>query len=128
MPGITGIVTVTVAVRDQETALRWFTDTLGFEKRVDKTGPGFRWLTVGPKGQTGVEVLLASWFPESVGKNAMWVLSTSDCHSTYEELKGRGVTFLEPPEDHGLRVEAVFQDLYGNPYELVEDKRLHSPE
>jgi hypothetical protein len=50
MPGITGIETVTVAVRDQEVALRWFLDKLGFEKRLDKSGPGFRWLTVAPKG------------------------------------------------------------------------------
>jgi catechol 2,3-dioxygenase-like lactoylglutathione lyase family enzyme len=122
MPGISRIETVTVAVGDQEIALRWFIDKLGFEKRSDMSGPGFRWLTVAPKGQNGVEILLASWFPESVGKNAMWVLATPDCRRTYEDLKGRGVTFRETPEDRGSRVEAVFQDLYGNEYELVEQK------
>jgi len=120
MTEITRLLTVTVAVRDQDSALAWYTEKLGFEKRLDREGPGFRWLTVGPKGPGGPEFLLASWFPERVGQNAMWVLETSDCRAMCEELRRKGVTILEEPVEGRHRVEAVFEDLYGNPYELVE--------
>lgn len=73
-----------------------------------------------------MEILLASWFPDIVGKDATWVLTTPDCRRTYEVLKGRGVSFRERPEERGSRVEAVFRDLYGNEYELVEDQTRHS--
>lgn len=122
MTGITRIITVTVAVDDQDAALAWYTEKLGFQKRLDREGPGFRWLTVGPKGQEDLEVLLASWFPDRVGKNALWVLEVSDCRATCEELRSKGVTIVEEPYEGAHRVEAVIEDLYGNPYEIVERK------
>jgi catechol 2,3-dioxygenase-like lactoylglutathione lyase family enzyme len=79
MPGIDKVVTVTIAVKDQDEALQWFTEKLGFEKRADMATPGLRWLTVAPKKQTEVEFLLAAWFPEHVGKNATCVVATQDC-------------------------------------------------
>jgi hypothetical protein len=88
------------------------------------SGPGLRWLTVAPKKQTEVEFLLASWFPEHVGKNATCVVETRDCRKTYEELKGRGVKFKQIPEERPYGVEAVFQDLCSNSYALVERKPM----
>ena len=124
MSGIEKVVTVTIAVRNQDEALRWFTEKLGFEKRLDLAGSGTRWLTVAPKNQAEVDFLLAGWFPEHVGKNATCVVSTQDCRKTYDGLKDRGVTFLQSPQERPYGVEAVFQDLYGNHYALVERKPM----
>jgi len=125
MSGIDKVATVTIAVKDQDEALRWFTEKLGFEKRLDMSGPGLRWLTVAPKKQKEVEFLLASWFPEHVGRNATCVLATQDCRSTYEELRGRGVKFSQEPKERPYGVEAVFQDLCGNNYALVQHKLMN---
>jgi len=121
MQAIDKVSTVTIAVKDQEEALTWFTQMLGFEKRVDQTGNGLRWLTVAPPQQSEVEFLLASWFPDRVGKNATWVISTRDCQGGYEELKSRGVEFTQAPRPQPWGIEAVFVDLYGNKYALVQE-------
>ena len=122
MAGIDTVSTITLAVKDQDEALRWFTEKLEFEKRIDVSEPGMRWLTVAPKKQKEVEFVLASWFPNFVGKSAPCVLETRDCRSTYRTLKDRGVIFSQSPTEKPYGVEAVFQDLYGNPYALVERK------
>ncbi len=98
MQAIDKVSTVTIAVADQDEALAWFTEKLGFEKKMDVRLPKFRWLTVAPSQQVDVEFLLASWFPDRVGKNPTWVMSTRDCHGGYEELKGKGVAFSQKPE------------------------------
>ena len=79
-----------------------------------------RWLTVAPKKQQEVEFLLASWFPEHVGKNATWVVETGDCRMTCEELKKQGVKLTQSPTERPYGVEAVFEDLYGNHYALLQ--------
>jgi hypothetical protein len=121
MQAIDKVSTVTIAVRDQDEALLWFTEILGFEKRMDQRSPEFRWLTVAPAQQFDVEFLLASWFPDLVGKNATWVLSTRDCQGGYEELKAKGVEFSQKPEVKPWGIQAVFVDLYGNKYALVQE-------
>lgn len=113
--------TVTIAVADQDEALTWYTEILGFEKKMDVPSQGFRWLTVAPPQQVDVEFLLASWYPTLVGKNAMWVLSTRDCQGGYDELSRRGVVFSQKPELRPWGIEAVFADLYGNQYSLVQE-------
>lgn len=122
MPGIDKVSVLSIAVRDQEEALRWFTEKLEFEKRTDVSAPGMRWLTVAPKHQKEVEFVLASWFTDLVGKNAPCVVETEDCHGTYEILKGRGVNFGQAPTEKPYGIEAIFEDLYGNTYALVERK------
>lgn len=121
MQAIDRVSTVTIAVADQDEALAWYTEKLGFEKKVDVRSPGFRWLTVAPPQQVDVEFLLASWFPHLVGKNAIWVLSTRDCKGGYEELRARGVEFSQKPEIRPWGIEAIFSDLYGNKYALVQE-------
>ncbi|MGH9616253.1 MAG: VOC family protein [Acidobacteriaceae bacterium] len=120
MAGIDRFACITVAVKDQDEALHWFTEKLGFEKRVDMPGPGIRFLTVSPRKQPDLQVILASWFPEHVGKNATAVLYTDDCRKTYGELKDRGVVFTESPEPKPFGLQAVFKDLYGNSYALLQ--------
>lgn len=122
MAGIDKVATLTIAVKDQDEALSWFTERLGFEKRIDLSASEMRWLTVAPKNQKEVEFVLASWFPNHVGKNAPCVVETQNCRETYETLKHRGVTFSQSPTEKPYGIEAVFEDLYGNTYALVERK------
>lgn len=122
MAGVDRVAILTIAVRDQEEALRWFTEKLDFEKRLDIAAPGMRWLTIAPK-QGEVEFVLASWLSNFVGRNAPCVVETQDCHDTYAMLKARGVTFTQAPTDKPYGVEAIFEDLYGNIYALVERKQ-----
>jgi catechol 2,3-dioxygenase-like lactoylglutathione lyase family enzyme len=102
---ISRISRVTIIVQDLNEALRWYTKTLGLEKRVDddKTIPGFRWLTGSPKDQSDLEIVLLQARGKDelarVGHNAVWVLQTGDCRKTYEELTKRGVKFTSPPEE-----------------------------
>jgi catechol 2,3-dioxygenase-like lactoylglutathione lyase family enzyme len=120
MAGIDRFGCITVAVKDQDEALQWFTEKLGFEKGVDTPGPGIRFLTVSPKKQPDLQVILASWFPEHIGKNPTAVLYTDDCRETYDDLTTRGVVFTEPPSQKPFGLQAVFKDLCGNSYALVQ--------
>lgn len=130
---ITRLARVTIYVRNQDEALRFYTEQLGLEKRSDVLfGPGARWLTVAPAGQHDIEIVLqeavlamhgedfAQKIAERVGQGTTWVFATNDCRADYETLKGRGVTFTGPPQDQPYGVEAVFQDLYGNSFSLLQ--------
>ncbi|HEY7403718.1 MAG TPA: VOC family protein [Candidatus Angelobacter sp.] len=120
MPAIDRVAVVTIAVKDQDAALQWFTEKLGYEKRADIPGAGMRWLTVAPRKQKEVAFLLASWFPNLIGKNATCVVETQDCHQAYAELKKNGVRFTQEPASRPYGLEAVFEDLYGNHYALLQ--------
>jgi len=126
---ITKLSHVTIIVPDQNEALTWYTEKFGFEKRADDAGSmaGYRWLTVAPRGQASPEIALfqarddreRSW----VGQGTLWVLETDDCRATCKELAARGVTILSPPDQLPWGVSAIIQDLYGNPYNLLELRR-----
>ena len=124
---------VTIVVEDQAEAHAFYTETLGFETRSDETfGPGIRWLTVAPPGQSEVEILLQQPDPAQhgeegaealaalVGRNPTWSFHTNDLDGTYEELRSAGVTFVSNPADRPYGREAVFEDLYGNRFSLLE--------
>jgi catechol 2,3-dioxygenase-like lactoylglutathione lyase family enzyme len=125
MVGINRFACITIAVQDQDEALQWFTEKLGFQKRVDRSGPGIRFLTVSASKQPDLQVILASWFPEHIGKNPTAVLYTDDCQATYDELRDRGVAFAEAPQEKSFGLQAVFKDLYGNSYALLEPGASH---
>lgn len=78
-----------------------------------------RWVTIAPKGQKEVEFVLASWFPDHVGKIPPCVLETRNSRDTVRTLKACGARFSQEPTERPYGLEAVFQDLYGNPYALV---------
>ena len=123
---------VTVFVLDQDRARRFYTESLGFEVRSDATLDGFRWLTVGPRGQPDLQILLAypappMFSPEDaetvralVAKGALGgaVLETDDCRATYETLKAKGVSFLQEPAERPYGIEALLRDDSGNWYSL----------
>jgi len=130
---ITKLIRVTILVRDYDEALAFYTGKLGFEKRVDvEVGPGMRWVTVAPAQQQEVEIVLQQPHPAfhgeqqaramraRIGQQPTWVLATGDCQREYEELQGRGVIFTAAPQQQPYGVEAVFQDLYGNSYSLLQ--------
>ena len=132
---ITRLIRVTILVRDQDEAVRFYTEKLGLEKRADVTfGPGARWLTVAPQGQTELEIVLqqpavalhgeegAEQLLARVGQGTTWVFSTDDCRATYERLRARGVKFISPPQEQMYGVEALFEDLYGNRFSLLSPK------
>lgn len=86
--------------------------------RVSRERTGTQWDT--PGKPTDLQIILASWFPDNIGKNATAVLFADNCRATYELLKGRGVEFSEAPQPRPFGLQAVFHDLYGNSYALVQ--------
>jgi predicted enzyme related to lactoylglutathione lyase len=128
----------TLYVTDQDAARDFYVNKLGFEVRMDQSMGEFRWLTVGPKGQPDLELILmkiganlgadaetARQMTEmlSQGKlGAAGVFQTADCRKTYEELVARGVEFAAPPEDRFYGIEAVFKDNSGNRFSLTQPK------
>jgi predicted enzyme related to lactoylglutathione lyase len=125
-------------VHDQDEALAFYTEKLGWETRVDVTMPemgNFRWLTVGPPSQPDIAVVLMAvpgppvMDPATAGqvKDLMAkgfagaiFLTTDDCRASYEELKRRGVEFTEPPEDRPYGTDAGFRDPSGNSFRLTQ--------
>jgi predicted enzyme related to lactoylglutathione lyase len=133
-PPITRLVQVTILVHDQDAALAFYVDKLGFEKREDRTFGGFRWLTVAPAGNHDIAIVLEKpgddmgearrqQLAAQIGQAPSWVLDTADCNAAYETLKARGVEFLSPPKKMPYGVEAVFKDLYGNSFALIQHRR-----
>lgn len=129
----------TVYVLDQDAARDFYVNKLGFEVRMDASmDNGFRWLTVSPKGQSDLQIILMkvdgpNMQPEAAktlrtlleqGKLGPGVLQTSDCRKTYEELKAKGVEFISPPKDQFYGVEAIMKDNSGNWYSMTEPKGM----
>ena len=129
-------------VQDQEEALAFYTEKVGFEVVNDVTVPelgNFRWLTVAPKGQPDVSiVLMAIPGPPvldeetteqvealmSKGFAGTVFLTTDDCQASYEELKARGVEFHEAPEERPYGIDSGFRDPSGNSIRLTQVRAL----
>jgi catechol 2,3-dioxygenase-like lactoylglutathione lyase family enzyme len=113
-----------VLVSDQEKALAFYTDILGFVKKTDVPAGEFRWLTVvSPEGPGGVELLLepnvnpaaktyqAALFAQGIPLTAF---ASTDVQQEYDRLRERGVRFHSPPTPAGPTTIAVFDDTCGN--------------
>ena len=126
-----------IYVVDQDAAKDFYVDKLGFEVRTDASMEnGFRWLTVGPKGQPELQIILmkidgpnldqdtAATLRQLLEKGVLCggVLETSDCRQDYEDLKARGVEFSSAPVERFYGIEAVMKDNSGNWYSLTERK------
>jgi lactoylglutathione lyase len=124
---ITHIHAITVLVTDQDRALDFYQNALGFVVTADnKMANGFRWITVAPQGaETNLILYKAS--PNQLDKVGVWtgmVLYTEDIEKTYSQLTAKGVVFsVEPQKLDWGGVEGQFKDLDGNSYELVERPR-----
>jgi len=129
-------------VHDQNEALAFYTEKVGMEVRADVTVPelgNFRWLTVGLPGQDDpsivlmaipgppvmdsetadqVKTLMAKGFAGTI------FLTTDDCQASYEELTGRGVDFVEQPEERPYGIDSAFRDPSGNHIRLTQVREM----
>jgi catechol 2,3-dioxygenase-like lactoylglutathione lyase family enzyme len=122
---ITNVAVVGVFVSDEDKALDFYVNKLGFEKRADEPmGDGLRWIEVAPPGATTCIVLTrgyGDWSQEKVGQFAGIVFEPDDINATYQELSARGVEFTEPPTAQPWGgVQALFKDQDGNTFVLVQ--------
>ena len=138
---ITRMSHTSVFVLDQNSAKAFYTEKLGFEVRFDISmgeefegaGAGFRWLTVGPKDQPDLQIILSSCdmgrSPEAAaqlrdlvagGSMGVGVMATGNCQATYEELLAKGVVFLAEPAGRPYGIEATLRDDSGNMMSLVQ--------
>jgi predicted enzyme related to lactoylglutathione lyase len=113
---------VGVCVSDQQRALDFFTNALGF--RVisdDPMGPNLRWIEVAPPGaETSVVPFTPPGLEDRIGTFTNIVFSTPDIQATYDELRARGVTFASEPKDQPGGKMTTFTDPDGNIYVLRE--------
>ena len=135
---ITGFGLVCLNVLDLDEAKRFYVDVLGFEVGIDRKMDGFRWLTVHAPGHPDIPMMLVVPQPPVIaepiagqlrsliarGYLGLGALSTDDCWATYEELKARGVEFIEEPEERFYGIDAAFRDPFGNQWRLTQPKTL----
>jgi catechol 2,3-dioxygenase-like lactoylglutathione lyase family enzyme len=125
---------VNVWVHDQNEALEFYTEKLGMELREDVTVPemgNFRWLTVGLPGQDVSLVLMAIPGPPVLDEDTRakvaaggLFFSSDDVQKDYEDLKDRGVEFLQEPTEQPYGVDAGFRDPSGNQMRMATRKAM----
>jgi len=126
------IILTSVYVDDQERALQFYTDVLGFEKKTDIPLGDHRWLTVtSPGNPNGVELLLEpAGHPAAVPFQQALVadgipftcFGVDDIQSEYKRLQNLGVRFTQPPSDFGDVSVAVFDDTCGNLIQIAQKR------
>jgi catechol 2,3-dioxygenase-like lactoylglutathione lyase family enzyme len=125
---------ITINVLNQESALDFYTNKLGFKVVTDvPMGPDSRWLTVSPPDQPDLEIVLfpitiGKMFPKETANNIIelirkgtfgcGVYECNDIYATYEELKAKGVEFVKAPKKEFYGTEALFKDDSGNWFSL----------
>lgn len=132
------IATAQLWVHDQDEALAFYTEKIGLEVQADVTVPelgNFRWLTVAPKGQPDVAIVLmaipgppvmddatAAQVRDLMSKGFAGTvfLTTGDCRGDYERLSARGVEFAQAPEERPYGIDAGFRDPSGNHLRLTQ--------
>ena len=132
-----GIGVVGLYVRDQDEALAFYVDKVGFHVHTDARNGDYRWLTVQHPDQPSVQLGLfkaqapvldaatAQTVNEIVAKGAMppLVLNVDDCRAAYERMRANGVEFTQPPEARYGNVDANFRDPSGNGWKMIESRR-----
>jgi catechol 2,3-dioxygenase-like lactoylglutathione lyase family enzyme len=132
-----GVAVVGLYVRDQDEALAFYVEKLGFRVHTDVRNGDYRWLTVQhpeqPSFQLGLfrpgppvlDAATAQTVREIVAKGAMppLVMLVDDCRAAHERLRARGVEFIQQPEERYGSVDASFRDPSGNGWKLIEARR-----
>jgi catechol 2,3-dioxygenase-like lactoylglutathione lyase family enzyme len=122
---------VALVVREYDEAIGFFAGVLGFEIVEDTAvGEGKRWVVVRPRGSGGTCLLLArAATPEQAarvgdqtGGRVGFFLHTDDFRRDYDALRSRGVRFREEPREEEYGTVAVFEDLYGNRWDLLQPR------
>jgi catechol 2,3-dioxygenase-like lactoylglutathione lyase family enzyme len=131
---------VNLWVHDQDEALSFFTEKLGFEVREDVTLEQFgnlRWLTVGPAHEPGLNFILSLPGPPAIDEESAEqltalvargavsgggsvIFASDDVQATYDDLTARGVEFTQPPMERSYGIDAAFRDPSGNAYRITQ--------
>ena len=123
------IAQVAILVSDYDEAIAYFTETLGFELLEDAAlSPTKRWVVVAPSGANGARLLLAkadgerqrTRIGDQTGGRVFLFMETDDLQRDHHLLTTRGVRFLEEPRPEPYGLVAVFEDLYGNRWDLIQ--------
>ena len=126
------IVHVALVVRDYDEALGFYVGKLGFRVVEDKDQPGQnkRWVVISPPGVSGTSLLLArastpgqeAFVGNQTGGRVFLFLHTDDFWRDYHRVIAAGVSFVRPPSEEPYGTVAVFEDLYGNRWDLLQYK------
>jgi catechol 2,3-dioxygenase-like lactoylglutathione lyase family enzyme len=126
------IVHVALLVKDYDEAIEFYTQKLNFELIEDTYQPerDKRWVVVSPPGSNGVTLLLAraskseqeSFIGNQSGGRVFLFLNTDDFWRDYRSMKSKGIKFVRKPKKQDYGTVAVFEDLYGNLWDLLELK------
>ena len=120
---------ITLLVKDQDEAARFYTEKLGFKKRSDTFfGEGMHWVTVSPVRERNLGITFVKSDSEeklkALGKQAgdhvLLTMETDDCQKDYETMKKKGAKFYGKPRKQPYGTEVVFEDLYGNLFDLIQ--------
>jgi catechol 2,3-dioxygenase-like lactoylglutathione lyase family enzyme len=123
---------VTYVVRDYDEAILWFMSALDFQLVEDTDmGAGKRWVLMAPRGGQGGRLLLAkadgpdqiAAIGKAAGGRVAFFLNTDNFSRDHARMLAAGVKFNEPPRHEAYGSVAVFQDLYGNHWDLIEPKQ-----
>jgi catechol 2,3-dioxygenase-like lactoylglutathione lyase family enzyme len=126
---------VALVVREYDEAIAFYTQSLGFSLIEDTDlGGGKRWVRVRPPGPAGTDLLLAravnteqaGRIGNQTGGRVFLFLQTDDFWRDHRAMTGRGVKFVRPPSEQTYGTVAVFEDLYGNRWDLLQPKSLSS--
>jgi catechol 2,3-dioxygenase-like lactoylglutathione lyase family enzyme len=123
---ITKVTHASIWVKDQDEALKFYRDTLGFKVVSDNATsmPGYRWLTVAPSQQDGFELVLnQATTPEQlagVGRQGIFVVASNNVQADYAALKAKGVKFQSEINVNPWGSDFIFEDLYGNDFDVVQ--------
>ena len=129
---------VSLVVRDYDEAIVFFTQSLGFDliedtPSKDRQGRDKRWVLVAPRGSAGTQVLLAKASNEEevyrignqTGGRVSLFLHTDDFWRDYKAMKDKGVKFVREPKEEEYGMVTVFEDLYGNKWDLLQLKQRY---
>jgi catechol 2,3-dioxygenase-like lactoylglutathione lyase family enzyme len=126
------IVHVALVVRDYDEAIVFFTEKLHFTLVEDNDQPeqGKRWVTVAPPGSGGTNLVLSksnnpqqkTAIGNQTGGRVFLFLSTDDIHRDHRDMVEQGIRFVREPKEEPYGTVAVFEDLYGNLWDLIEYK------
>lgn len=119
---------IALVVRDHDEAITFYTEKLGFTLVEDKPIENKRWVLVAPRGQNSPSLLLArattpeqeSRIGNQTGGRVFLFLHTDDFQRDYRDFTARGVRFVRPPKEESYGTVAVFEDLYGNLWDLLQ--------
>lgn len=119
---------VALVVRDYDEAIAYYTSVLGFELVEDTPLEGKRWVLVRPPGARETCLLLAraanaeqaSRIGDQTGGRVFLFLHTDDFWRDYEALRARGIRFMEEPRQESYGTVVLFEDVYGNRWDLLE--------